>query len=271
MSESHPDDHNPELEGLDYGESGDIRSIHQAVLREKADPEDGLEPLSLWLICFFGLILAFGGMYLGMFNGGFRADVYDPFPVGFGGPAGRDGAAAAAAGEKKELTLMEIGEKTYKQNCVACHQATGMGAAGLYPPLVGADWVVGNNKRLGLILLHGLEGKITVNGVDYNGAMPAWAKNLNDERIAGVLTYIRNSWGNAASEVQPDQIAWLRAEYSSRTAAWSEGELLAIESALPPSEVAATTEAPVAVETASQETVPADATTETPEAAAPAN
>lgn len=243
---SSPEDHNPELEGLDYSESETIQSIHSAVLREKADPEDGLEPMSLWLVTFFGLMLAFGGLYLGMYNGGFRADVYDPFPAGFSGPAGGSGAAGGATAEKKELSLMEIGEKAFKQNCVSCHQASGMGAAGLYPPLVGSEWVTGNNKRVTLILLHGLQGPITVHGVVYNGAMPAWAKNLNDQRMAGVLTYIRNSWGNSASEILPDQVAAMRAEYSSRSAAWTEAELLAIEAELPPSQVAAPAPAPAA-------------------------
>ena len=65
-----------------------------------------------------------------------------------------------------------------------------------------------------------------VNGVAYNGAMPPWGKTLDDKKLAGVLTYIRQSWGNNAPEVSPEMVAQVRAESSARVKPWTEPELL---------------------------------------------
>jgi len=212
---------------LDYTEPHDIDRIHSSVTREKGEPRDGLEPISIWVVTLCGLALFVGGAYLTQFSGGFKWDVYSEYAGNVGGPPGSGGAADATE-EKKELTLMEIGERTYK-GCVACHQANGMGQPGVFPPLVGSDWVVGNNKRLILILLHGLQGPIEVNGNMYNGNMPAGGgASLNDEKTAGVLTYIRASWGNDAQEITPPMVAKVREAFADRTAQWTADELLAI-------------------------------------------
>lgn len=212
---------------IDYKEPHDIDRIHAAVTREESEPKDGLEPISIWIVSLCGLALFVGGAYLTRFSGGFQWDVYSEYAGNLGGPPGAvqtdDG-----GGEKKELTLMEIGERTYK-GCVACHQQNGMGQPGAFPPLVGTDWVVGNNARLMRILLHGLNGPIEVNGQMYNGNMPAGGgAPLNDEKIAGVLTYIRSSWGNDAPEITPPMVAKVREETSDRTSAWTAEELLQI-------------------------------------------
>jgi len=212
---------------LDYTEPHDIDRIHSSVTREKGEPRDGLEPISIWVVSLCGLALFVGGAYLTQFSGGFQWDVYSEYAGNVGGPPGSGGAAGETE-EKKELTLMEIGERTYK-GCIACHQANGMGQPGVFPPLVGSDWVVGNNKRLIAILLHGLQGPIEVNGAMYNGNMPAGGgASLNDEKIAGVLTYIRASWGNDAQEITPPMVAKVREIFADRTAQWTADELLAI-------------------------------------------
>ena len=107
--------------------------------------------------------------------------------------------------------VMEIGKTAYML-CGACHGQNGEGGP-IAPPLANSDWVTGPISNLIRIQLRGLVGPITVNGVEYN--FPGGMAPLNyqtDEQIAGVLTYIRNSFGNKASAVTPEQVAALRSE-----------------------------------------------------------
>jgi mono/diheme cytochrome c family protein len=116
--------------------------------------------------------------------------------------------AAPAAGPSPEA--MAVGKTQYAV-CQACHGADGGGAAGIGPPLAGSEWVTGPVENLIRIQLRGLMGPIKVKGTDYNLVMPPQA-HQNDEQVAGVLTYIRNSFGNQASPVTAEQVAALRSE-----------------------------------------------------------
>jgi mono/diheme cytochrome c family protein len=118
--------------------------------------------------------------------------------------------------------------------CFTCHQPTGQGIPGQFPPLVNSDWVLGDKARLIKISLFGLMGEIEVNGVKYNGAMPPPGippGALTDNQIADVLTYIRNSWGNSASAVTPEEVASVRASIEGRAAMqmWTAAELASEE------------------------------------------
>ncbi|MBK1884351.1 c-type cytochrome [Luteolibacter pohnpeiensis] len=107
--------------------------------------------------------------------------------------------------------VMEIGKQQFMV-CAACHGQNGEGTAAA-PPLAGSEWVSGPVSNLVRIQLRGLAGPITVAGTDYN--FPAGMAALSyqtDEQIAGVLTFIRNSFGNKASAVTPDQVTPLRSE-----------------------------------------------------------
>lgn len=107
--------------------------------------------------------------------------------------------------------VMEVGKAQYLV-CGACHGQNGEGGpAG--PPLAGSEWVTGPVSNLVLIQLRGLVGPIEVAGVvyDFPGGMAPMAYQ-SDEQIASVLTYIRNSFGNEASAVKPEQVAALRGE-----------------------------------------------------------
>jgi mono/diheme cytochrome c family protein len=209
---------------MDYGETEDVQTVHAAIQREKTEPRVGLEPLSIWLIAIYGLAIFFGGAYLGRFSGNFSADGLDPQGDMAAmskkpGDAGKTEAAAV-------LGPFERGKKIYSANCATCHQANGEGVAGQYPPLAGSEWVLGSTKRLGMILLKGAEGPMTVKGVQYGSAvMQPWEKTLNDQKIADVLTYIRQEWGNTAGSVAPEGIAALRKEIAGRAASYREPEL----------------------------------------------
>ena len=105
---------------------------------------------------------------------------------------------------------MALGKAQYAL-CLACHAADGNGAAGVAPPLAGSEWVTGSINNLIRIQLRGLQGPIKVKGTEYNLLMMALA-HQSDEQIAAVLTYIRNSFGNQASAVAPEQVLALRSE-----------------------------------------------------------
>jgi len=113
-----------------------------------------------------------------------------------------------------DKAVMDLGETQFKTACIACHGPTGAGVPGLAPPLAGSEWVEGPVENLIRIQMRGLTGPIEVAGQLYNLPIPMTPLGAlqNDEQMAAVLTYIRNSWGNSASAVTPDQIAPFRSE-----------------------------------------------------------
>lgn len=193
-----------------------VIDLHEPIYREMAEPRDGYEPMPTWLVFLCLAIMGFGGWYLGTFSGGFLPDAYDETGWRASAPAATESAAAAA-------DPMVLGKRVYN-NCMACHQRDGSGVAGNYPPLAGSEWVAGSEATLAALLLHGLEGSITVRGESYNQVMPAWG-HLTDQQIASVLTYIRSSWGNDAGAVEPDLVASVRAQTSDRTRPWRADDL----------------------------------------------
>lgn len=114
------------------------------------------------------------------------------------------------------------GGTVYAANCVACHQANGQGLAGAFPPLDGSGWVLAEPELPAQILVHGLQGPMTVKGESYSGVMPAMA-HLSDEELAAVLTYIRSSWSNTASAVDAEFFVEARARFGER-GPWQGGE-----------------------------------------------
>ncbi len=116
-------------------------------------------------------------------------------------------AAAAATVSKAQI---QAGEKVYQSACLACHQANGQGLPGAFPPLAGSDYLKANTKRAIDNVLNGLQGKITVNGKEFNSVMPPM-KQLSDMEVSDALTYAMNSWGNAFGSVSASDVAAVRA------------------------------------------------------------
>jgi mono/diheme cytochrome c family protein len=119
--------------------------------------------------------------------------------------------AAAAADGPIDPAVMAAGKVSYML-CGACHGQNGEGGP-VAPPLAGSEWVKGPVSNLIRIQLRGLVGPITVAGKEYNmpGGMAALSYQTDDQ-IAAVLTFVRNSFGNKASAVKPEQVAALRSE-----------------------------------------------------------
>jgi glucose/arabinose dehydrogenase/mono/diheme cytochrome c family protein len=114
-----------------------------------------------------------------------------------------------------EKGLVAGGEKVFNVYCATCHQKDGKGASGRFPPLAGTDWVTGDKNRLIGIVLNGMQGSIVVNGETYINAMPQHGF-LSDDEIANVLTYIRQNFGNKASDVKPDEVSRIRKRTGAR-------------------------------------------------------
>ena len=174
-------------------------------------------------------LLVWGGIYLGTYSGGFQGDVFNETP-------NYKISAAAPLDPKDPKVMRAAGQKLFTVNCVQCHQSTGLGQAGQFPPLVGSEWVVGDApKRLTQILLHGIQGSINVKGAQYNNNMPAW-NTLTDKQIASILTYIRSEWGNNAPPIAETDMAEARNETGNRNDPWSEAELQKISAGPLPSQ-----------------------------------
>jgi mono/diheme cytochrome c family protein len=227
MTPAEPDNHQhdepsdtikePESEHL--ADEADIHGMHDPIMREKERPRDGYQPISLTLVfLFFGLI-GWGGWYLGAYSGDWRVDVFYP---------GQQMARVSEGDkQKEEMTpdkLRSLGERVYMQ-CASCHQNDGKGMGGNFPPLDGSKWVTESKDRLVAILLHGLQGSITVKGDSYSGMMPAWGNRLSNKQIAGVLTYVRSAWSNKADAIKPKRVERVKKDSSDRTKPWTAAEL----------------------------------------------
>ncbi|TRX38929.1 cytochrome c [Flavobacterium sp. ZT3R18] len=99
---------------------------------------------------------------------------------------------------------VDKGKAVYTKTCIACHQATGAGIPGAFPPLAKSDYLNADVNRAIKQVIKGSNAPITVNGKKYTTAMPAQA--LSDQQIADVLTYVYASWGNKKNTITPAMV-----------------------------------------------------------------
>lgn len=117
------------------------------------------------------------------------------------------------------------GRAQYVLHCVACHGRDGQGSKHLFPPLAGSEWSQGPAELPIRIVLHGLEGPLTVRGEEYLNLMPPLGKRMSDEDIALALTYVRSAWGNSAPPVAAGEVARVRAAHADREKPWRAEDL----------------------------------------------
>jgi mono/diheme cytochrome c family protein len=190
----------------------DVLAVHRHAFREATDPGEGAENGPWWFWAAAVAALVFGGFYLGRYSGVFAGEAAVHALPGGGGPTG-------AAAEHVD------GAVVFSGHCAACHQATGQGLPGVFPPLALSEYVNGDPARLARLVLRGLTGPVTVAGASVNGAMPAWADQLTDTEVAAVLTYVRSHFGNRAGPVSADAVAAARAATADRATPWTVAEL----------------------------------------------
>ncbi len=119
--------------------------------------------------------------------------------------------AAAASGTLTTQEQSNAGKVLFNGTCSVCHQANGEGLAGVFPPLAKSDYIAADVKRSITTVLHGLSGKVKVNGKDYDSVMPPM-NQLNDDEVANILTYVLNSWGNPGGQISADEVKKIRAK-----------------------------------------------------------
>ncbi|HCN79290.1 MAG TPA: hypothetical protein DIT13_19160 [Verrucomicrobiales bacterium] len=220
-------------------DSTDLDRLHAAVRREKADLEPGREPVPMWIMFVFMLIAIIAGGQLGQMTGGWSFDVSNPWSLALQGdprPGGDGGAGALDPFQ----TAMKKGASGYAV-CGGCHQGSGMGIPGQYPPLAKSEWVTGGTERLIRVVQHGLVGQINVAGQNYNfpGGMQPFGAAMSAGDLANVLTYIRNSWGNQGTMITKEMVEKVRADESSRAAQWTQADLEKFAEANVPGEIPA--------------------------------
>lgn len=161
--------------------------VTRAQQRENEDPEEAIRPMPLSALLVAVAMVLWAVVYI----------LYtEPLDLSQWGDqrtrAELSGPAPAAPGAAVD------GKALFAAQCAACHQATGKGLPGVFPPLDGSEWVQGDARVLANILLHGVEGPIEVAGNSYQGAMPSFAQ-LGDAELAAIASYVRGGWSNQAA------------------------------------------------------------------------
>jgi len=125
---------------------------------------------------------------------------------------------------------IERGKVVYMQTCIACHQPTGLGIPGAFPPLAGTEYTQGDSRRMIAMTLKGVNPPLKVKEMTYAVPMPPLPTQFpilkDDNKLADVINYVRNSFGNKDEKgVTPAMIADVRKEFEARPAPWTEPEL----------------------------------------------
>lgn len=180
--------------------------------RENPDPQESISPIPWYVLAVVIAMTSWGIWYIA------NAKLSDTPVLG-------DSRNTLAALQPARVDLVD-GAQLYIAHCQACHQASGAGVPGVFPPLAGSEWVQDDPARLVQILLHGVTGPLTVNGVAYNGAMPAFGAKLSDAEIAALASHVRKSWGNGGASVDEAAVGAARVATQSRTTPWEGGDAL---------------------------------------------
>ena len=197
----------------------------QARPSDSALPPANRTPASILLIGVFALLIYWGMAYLDAHGGGFDKRVYWPY---------QDFSELDNSQNVDPIAQMaKKGKLVFAKNCAACHQATGLGVPGQFPPLAGSEWVnEPDPTRVIHLVMNGLQGPVKVSGKDFNNSgMLAWKTAITDnEEMAAVLTFIRGNkeWGNKAGPVTVDQVKDVLTKTANRAAPYTVDELMKI-------------------------------------------
>jgi len=147
-----------------------------------------------------GLLLAAGG-----FAGCSKSEPVSP------------GAASAPAAPAVTADLAN-GRAVFNRVCAVCHQQTGVGVPGAFPPLAGSEILTAADPGIAIrIALFGLQGPVVVGGKTFNSVMPAQGPLLKDREIADAISYARSAWGNQASAVAEESVRAVRSTVKRET------------------------------------------------------
>ncbi len=209
-----------------------IGEVHTQLAREKQEPREGFSGVPILVVFLFCALGFWGSVYFVSHAGppaqkdaeGKLVNVdmrFSAFAFETTAPAVKSGPPEPKSLEKQ----IKDGEKLFAQNCSTCHQLDGKGVAGSFPPLAGSPWVHGSPERVIKIANYGIAGEVDVMGQKYNGAMANMGEGLNDQKLADLLTYVRQAWGNKADPVDAETVKAVRAATGKR-GPWTPAEIL---------------------------------------------
>jgi mono/diheme cytochrome c family protein len=158
-------------------------------------------PIPTWAWVLFLVVVAWGMWYVAT-----ELRAYQASQIASAAAPSQASIAPGAPAGGAQPAWAALGEQVYGNKCSACHQLTGEGLPGVFPPLKGSAVVTGADPTEHIrTVLHGLSGK-AIGGVTYGSAMPAFADQLSDEEVAAVLSYERTAWGNQAKPVKAEEV-----------------------------------------------------------------
>ncbi len=136
---------------------------------------------------------------------------------------------AAPPAYELDPAQMARGRQQFLNLCASCHGTAGEGLARFAPPLQGSEWVLGEDYKLAMLLLYGMEGPVQVRGKTYGipdilPSMPSFS-TLQDADLAAIATYIRNAWGNQAPPIAGRQVTGIRFRSQGKIQPWKAAEL----------------------------------------------
>ncbi|GFE86987.1 c-type cytochrome [Steroidobacter agaridevorans] len=185
-----------------------MRKISPQQRREHSDPHENTRPVPRFVLGLAGLLGIYGVGYILIENP-------NTSPAWGDGRTLAELSAGSVSAPGNAANALD-GSALFTARCAACHQASGTGLAGVFPPLANSEWVKGAERTLVAIVLHGVEGELTVSSTKYNGVMPPFKEMLSDEEIAAIASYIRNAWGNGAGPIAAQVVADMRKETGER-------------------------------------------------------
>ena len=208
-------------ENNDLNNSGmndeEMVEVHTKLNKDKHPPTQGFLVAPLVFVFVFGCLIFVCSIQLAHSTNGF--DIHPPQEL-----------VDLSDEELEELRLerkFNSGKKLFAANCASCHQASGLGLGDQYPPLAGSEWVSANPELIIKVIIKGLKGEIQVKGKTYSPAagMAAVINLKTDDDIANVTTYVRQAWGNEATEVTDDLVAKVRKDSADQKDQWIGEEL----------------------------------------------
>lgn len=195
----------------DLDESINVTEAHGRVLnetaataRERRLADNGHERVAMWVIISCGIVLLIAGGVLGdagtLFS--YNNTVRDGYVRGKAPGLEDEGPVPKAA----LAAFSSKGQKLYSK-CNGCHGADGKGDGANYPSLAGSAWVNGDTQTLAMVILNGLQGPTSTGKVYGAGVMPAQSAGMTAQDLAGLMTFLRNGFGNSTGDVVTVEMA----------------------------------------------------------------
>lgn len=185
----------------------DFQQNNAAQCRENPEPSESAYPIPLFVFLAITALVVWSLCYIYF--------THQQSPAEFGDRrSAADFVTATSNSESIDAS------KIFANHCAVCHQANGAGVPGAFPPLINSDWITAKPQVIVQILLHGIQGELTVGDTVYNGEMPEFGNTLEDSEIAALATYLRSNFENDAEAIEADFVSEQRDAYD-RNEPWA--------------------------------------------------